>query len=102
MFSISEFDAAMLAREVTLPTIEFLLEMMGNGNLPLLAHAKESVESRGDISFGTKVPHNVTARHSVKLREPSLDADVQISTDASGIMNCLQCFCQMFQCISLR
>ena len=36
MFSISEFDAAMLAREVTLPTIEFLLEMMGNGDLPLL------------------------------------------------------------------
>ena len=84
-FSISDSDAAMLAREVTLLTIEFLLEAMVSGDFPNLELAREFVKSRTDVSFGTKVPHNATARRSVKLGGSNGNTDVQISTDTAEV-----------------
>ena len=36
IFQITAEDAAMLAEEVTMPTIQFVLKVMSNGDLPNL------------------------------------------------------------------
>lgn len=77
-FEITPKDSAMLAREVTLPTIQFVLESMSEGDFPLQEDAKQFLASRTDLTFGTKVPQNATARRSVKLQE-------NISTDTGQV-----------------
>jgi len=51
-----------------------------------LEEAKACLSSRSDLSFGTKVPHNATARRSVELHDEdgTINDDrnyAQISTD---------------------
>ena len=84
-FSISDSDSAMLAKEVSLPKNEFLFQAMMSGDFPNLEQARESVESRTDVYFGTKVQYNATARCSVKLCDSNANTDVQISTDAAEV-----------------
>ena len=84
-FCITPADASMLLKEVTLPTIQFVLEAMEDGSFPNLDCARSLIGSRTDISFGTNVPHNATARRSVKLQESSVDGNVQQSTDTGQV-----------------
>ena len=91
-FELTDEDSAMLAREVTLPTIQFVLDAMtdAKGGFPTLEEARAFLTARDDISFGTKVPHNATARRSVKLPDEDLTAEaaaVQVSTDAGEVTN---------------
>ena len=68
----------MLADEVTLPTIQFVLEAMANGSFPTLETAHRFLDARTYVTFGTKVPHNATARRSVKVTG---DEGVEVTND---------------------
>ena len=77
----------MLAEEVTISTIQFVFEAMENGNLPNLGVVDQFTQSIIDISFGSKLPHNATARRCVTLKEPPSDDDTQISSDTGKVTN---------------
>jgi len=89
-FCISNKDSDVLAKEVTMPTIQFVLEVMANnedGGFPTYANTKSFLSSRDNSGFGTAVPHNATARRSIKLQHSSSIDNVQISTNTGAVSN---------------
>ena len=76
-FSISEEDSLLLLREVTLPSIEFVLEAMSDGTLPNLDAAKKFLASTQSLS--SKLPNSATARRSVQTL-PTEHTDVTSQT----------------------
>jgi hypothetical protein len=76
-FSISEEDSLLLLREVTLPSIEFVLEAMSDGTLPNLDAAKKFLASTQSLS--SKLPNSATACRSVQTL-PTEHTDVTSQT----------------------
>ena len=70
-----------------IPTIEFVLEAMAAEDFPTLEKVKQFLELLFDLSFGAKVPHNATAKRSVKLQEASDNDQINISTNTGQVTN---------------
>lgn len=85
VFKITKDDAAMLAEEVTLPTIQFVLERIAAGEFPSLQQSKAFLENRTDISFGSKVPHNATSRRSVQFKDLSDEGGIEMTADSAQV-----------------
>ena len=86
-FHISEADARMLAREVTLPSIEFVLQCMTDGTLPTLDEAKEFITTSGNFVFETEIPHGATSRRKVNGEDADLAETVELEESAVGNVN---------------
>ena len=67
----------MMAREVTLPSIELVLEMMASDSLPSLDKIKEFIARPGQVCLDAHIPHSASDRRSVNFS----DKNVEVSTD---------------------
>ena len=76
-FNITDGDGAMMAREVTLPSIELVLEMMASDSLPSLDKIKECIARPGQVCLDAHIPHSASDRRSVNFS----DKNVEVSTD---------------------
>ena len=66
-FWITLEDSELMAYEVTLPSIELVIELIANGSLPSVNKAKEHIRHPCQVLFDLFFAHNVSVRHSVKL-----------------------------------
>lgn len=86
-FSITKEDALLLAAEVTLPSIQYVLDLMKDGSLPSLESARTYVEGEGNTTINTKIPHSAIARRTVAEAADDVIAQIDLDEDQVGSVN---------------
>lgn len=80
-FQVSKEDAATMGENVTLPTIQLVLDLIQAGLLPTPTEAKDFRDNPDRTApMKAEISHNATARRSVKIPLQT-NEDIEVSTD---------------------
>ena len=86
-FEITKDDALLLAKEVTLPSIEYVLYAMKEGLLPTLQQAREYLDREDNTILDTDIPRSATARRRVPEGAEMNIAEMSLAEEQLGSVN---------------